>query len=178
MKYYLYHYYERARGPFKNLSSLSLEDGEEVLQQLKLDNGIFASQRSDDYLKIRKELENTARKLFIDKGGRPKQHYPHYMTLGECNWIRGWYRDGCELRIDLEEFSSETISFTYGDLFPTMRYKDSRAYRGQVYTKSEILDLVDRYGLPQQWNPDGEKGPERYIEVQVWDDSFPSLMNS
>ena len=108
--------------------------------------------------------------MFIDKGGNPKKQYPHYMTLGECEWIREWYKEGCVLQVDLEEFSPEILSFTYGDLFPTMRYKDGKEYREQVYTKEEIMELINRYGLPQQWNPEGKAGPERYIEVQVWDD--------
>ena len=49
MKYYLYHYYERVQGPFRNLSSLPLEVGEEVLRQLKQEADVFASKRSDDY---------------------------------------------------------------------------------------------------------------------------------
>lgn len=166
MGYFLYHYYEHDRGPFKNLSSLSLEAGEEVLRQLRLDADVFASKRSDDYLKVRRDLENRARNLFIAKGGKPRQQYPHYMTLGECKWIQEWYRDGKVLRIDLEKFSSETISFSYGDLFPTMRYKDSQEYRGQIYTKSEIMDLIKRYGLPQQWNPDGKKGQSGILKCR------------
>ena len=66
--------------------------------------------------------------------------------------------------------SPEVISFTYGDLFPTMRYEDSKPYRKKVYTLSEIYDVISEYGFPQKWNEDGSLGPERYIEVQVWDD--------
>jgi hypothetical protein len=25
-------------------------------------------------------------------------------------------------------------------------------------------------GLPQEWNRDGSKGPERYVEAQIWDE--------
>ena len=170
MKYDLYHYYERKYGPFKNISSLSMEAGEELLRKLREEGSVFAGQRSEGYLKIRRDLEGRARELFIAKGGSPTKHYPHYMTLGKCEWIRGWYRDGCELRIDLEDFSPGILSFTYGDLFPTMRYKDGKEYREQVYVKEEIMELIHRYGLPQEWNPDGKSGPERYVEVQVWDD--------
>lgn len=83
----------------------------------------------------------------------PFEIYPHYPLKK-----RSKYR---------EDF---TISFTYGDLFPTMRYKDGKPYRGKVYLKNEILRLVDEYGWPQEWNKDGDYGPERYIEAQVWDD--------
>ncbi|HLO16004.1 MAG TPA: hypothetical protein VK206_14320, partial [Anaerolineales bacterium] len=62
------------------------------------------------------------------------------------------------------------VSFTYGDSFPAMNYSDGKPYRGQVYMLSELGEVIKRYGLPQEWNPDGKGGPERYIEAQVWDD--------
>lgn len=43
-------------------------------------------------------------------------------------------------------------------------------YRNQVYTLNEIRKVINEFGLPQVWNFDGNKGPERYIEVQIWDD--------
>jgi hypothetical protein len=55
------------------------------------------------------------------------------------------------------------------------RYQDGKPYRNQVYTLNEIRKVVNEFGLPQEWNFDGNKGPERYIEVQVWDDK--SLCN-
>jgi hypothetical protein len=52
-----------------------------------------------------------------------------------------------------------------------MNYNDGKPYRGQVYTRNELTQVIERYGLPQDWNPDGKGGPERYIEAQVWDDA-------
>ncbi|MDR9856495.1 hypothetical protein RJP21_23100 [Paenibacillus sp. VCA1] len=167
---FLYHYYEAGNGPFRNLSQLPLEEAFAVMDKIKMEGTSFASKRSDDYLIIRRELEQHARKLFIYKGGKPQTAYPHYMTLGECNWLKEWYQTPKEIKIHINEFDSKTISFTYGDLFPTMRYKDDRPYRGQLYLKNEISKLVQQYGWPQEWNKEGNHGPERYIEVQVWDD--------
>lgn len=45
------------------------------------------------------------------------------------------------------------------------------------YDKSighEILEVINKYGLPQAWNDDGRFGPERYIEVHVWSDEVIS----
>lgn len=70
----------------------------------------------------------------------------------------------------LGDLSANSVSFTYGDLFPTMRYTDDKPYRKQVYTKDEILDVIQSYGWPQEWNQLGNLGPERYIEVQVWNE--------
>ncbi|GIP31927.1 hypothetical protein [Paenibacillus sp. J2TS4] len=165
----LFHYYERETGPFRNLSDLSLDEARDVLHELRQSGEVFSSQRSDDYMEIRRDLEDRARELFIRKGGQPIRKRPHYMTLGECPWLKGWYREGRQLIIPIEQFDAKAVSFTYGDLFPTMRYNDDRPYRKQVYTMQEIRDIIAEYGMPQQWNKDGTNGPERYIEAQVWD---------
>ena len=139
-----------------------------VQSDIKREGAVFAGKRKDDYLVVRRDLEDWVRSLFIEKGGRPVRERPHYMTLGSCPWLLDWYVDGRELSIPLSKFGKEVISFTYGDTFPAMRYKDDKPYRGIVYTLDEIDEVVNRYGLPQYWNSDGSKGPDRYIEAQIW----------
>lgn len=165
----LYHYFERSAGPFRNLSALADEDAERIAARLREEGRSFAGKRSADYLAIRRELELRARSIFAGKGGRPSSDYPHYMTLGACPWLETWYVNPGVITIDWDDFAAEALSFTYGDLFPTMRVADGRPYRRQVYTKEEIVAVIAQHGLPQQWNPEGALGPERYIEVQVWD---------
>ena len=132
---------------------------------------MYAAKRSVDYMIIRRGLEEKVRNLFIDKGGKPHRKSPLSMTLGECSWIKEWYKDSNEIKIPISEFDPKTISFTYGDIFPTMRYQDGKTYRQKVYTLEEIKQIINIYGLPQEWNRNGENGPERYIEVQVWDNN-------
>ncbi|MDQ0875816.1 hypothetical protein QFZ77_004475 [Paenibacillus sp. V4I3] len=81
-----------------------------------------------------------ARELFILKGGKPTRNHPHNMTIGECPWFLDWYPKGGKLQISMKDFESHSVSFTYGDLFPTMRFKDDKPYRGQVYTMDEICN--------------------------------------
>jgi hypothetical protein len=164
----LYHYYESSQGPFKNLSDLPLAEAEQIMNHLRQAGTTFASKRTIEYLRVRRELEDMVRAAFISKGGKPDRLRPHYMTLGRCPWLLSWYEHGKELSIPMDTFRPETLSFTYGDIFPAMRFKDGRPYRQQVYTLPEIPELVARFGLPQDWNADGQLGPERYIEVQVW----------
>ncbi|MCH1639957.1 hypothetical protein MJ257_07565 [Paenibacillus timonensis] len=168
--YMLYHYFEKDLGPFRNLSSLPVERALEVSEQIRQEGKSFASRRSAEYMLIRKELEQTARERFIVKGGQPQNAYPHYMTLESCDWLKTWYTRPDWIRINWDEFQETSISFTYGDLFPTMRYQEDKPYRRQVYTKREIVEVIAEYGLPQVWNRLGDHGPERYIEVQIWDD--------
>lgn len=168
----LYHYYEKAIGPFKTLSDLSEREADRILSILRARGTTFAAKRSLDYMKQRRELEAMARELFIKKGGIPTRRAPHYMVVEPCEWLKNWYTEGLFVKIPIEEFDFLTISFTYGDMFPTFsnKIKDGKEYRKKLYLYPEILELIQKYGLPQKWNADGKFGPERYIEVQIWSD--------
>ena len=168
----LCHYFEKSTGPFRNLSDLTLDEAHAVQNNLHKDEKVFASKRQSNYLEIRRDLEQKARELFILKGGKPKRKVPHYMTFGECHWFNEWYRHTDVIKIPIDKFDLDILSFTYGDLFPTMRFNDQKPYRKKVFTYNEILQIIDTYGLPQEWNKDGKLAPERYIEVQVWDDTI------
>lgn len=168
---FLSHYYEAGDGPFRSLSDLPEAEAEALLQNFRRAGDRFASRRKEDYLSIRRGLEEQVREMFTRKGGRPRRRHPHYLVLGDCPWLKSWYVDGCELRIPLVKFKPEIVSFTYGDTFPALRFLDGKPYRGQVYTLDDLPRLIEQYSLPQVWNADGSLGPERYIEAQVWDDA-------
>jgi hypothetical protein len=53
---------------------------------------------------------------------------------------------------------------------PTFNFKDGKEYREKVYDYEGILKVIEKYGLPQEWNDDGRYGPERYVEAHVWTD--------
>jgi hypothetical protein len=168
---FLCHYYEAEKGPFLNLSDFTPAEAKQVLDEICRKGESFASQRSPDYLTIRRELEAKVRQLFTAKGGKPVRERPHYMILGACPWLVDWYKNGRELSVPLAQFEPDAVSFTYGDTFPAMRYRDGKPYRGQVYTLDELPELIRLHGLPQERNPDGALGPDRYIEAQIWDDA-------
>ncbi len=133
---------------------------------------------SADYLAIRRGLEDMVRQQFMTKGGSPRRLRPHYLILGTCPWLKSWYREGCEIRIPLAQVDPASVSFTYGDTFPAMRYEDGKPYRKQVYTLAELPGLVRDYGLPQDWNREGKLGPDRYIEAQLWaDEPLAAILN-
>ena len=168
---FLTHYYERACGPFRSFSMLPPEEAEALQAMLRARGDVFASKRTEDYLEVRRGLEQRVRALFVEKGGRPIRTRPHYLILGANPWLLGWYREGCELRLPLDDFDPAIVSFTYGDTFPAMHYNDGLPTRGQVYTLAELPALIAEFGLPQVVNPDGARGPRRYIEAQLWDDA-------
>lgn len=170
---YLYHYFDRRSGPFKSLTALPKEEAFSVLERIKLDRpSSQTAQRDTGYISKRMNCERIVRKEAENKGIIMDIPSPHYLVVEHSPWLSTWFEDPGVIKIPIEEFDTRKISFTYGDSMPAFspRIKDGKEYRKKVYTYEEILDIIDRYGLPQDWNDDGSHGPERYIEAQVWTD--------
>jgi len=170
---YLYHYFDKRTGPFQSLTTVSKEDAKSIMEQIKEErpNSQCAS-RHDKYVEYRHNCEGILRRAFAAKGGIMEKESPHYMVLGYSPWLSTWYEQMECIKIPVEEFDLRMVSFTYGDSMPAFSdsITDGREYRKKIYFYEEMLELVSRYGMPQEWNDDGAHGPERYIEVQVWSD--------
>lgn len=170
---YLYHFFEKTTGPFRNLSDLSVEEAWDVVNRVRVERpGSQCAQRHDKYVEYRRNCERILREEFTKKGGKMDRNVPHYMVVEFSPWLSTWYEDCDYIRIPIEEFDLATLSFTYGDSMPTFSptVQDGKEYRHKLYTYEEILKVIEKYGLPQDWNDDGKYGPERYIEVHVWSD--------
>ena len=170
---YLYHFYDRRTGPFKSLTKLSTDEASDVMRKIREERpNSFCAARTDEYVEKRKACEAILRREFAAKGGIMEIDSPHYMVVGFSPWLSTWYEQSEYVKIPIEEFDLKTVSFTYGDSLPPFSDKvnDGKEYRKKLYTYDEILSVIDRYGLPQDWNPDFRYGPECYVEVQVWTD--------
>lgn len=170
---FLYHYYDRNVGPFKNLSDLSTEEANRVLREIAIIKpNTQCAKRHADYMQARAYYENILRTEFERKGGLISRPVPHYMVIEHSPWLSTWYENSSYIKIPIEKFDVRTISFTYGDSHPTFsdRVIDGKEYRKKLYTYDEILEIIEKYGLPQDWNDDGQYGPERYIEAHIWSD--------
>lgn len=170
---FLYHYFDKKIGPFKNLSDLSVEDANMILQKIVITKpNVQCAKRSSDYMQLRVYYENILRNEFKKKGGLIHRQVPHYMVVEHSPWLSTWYENSSFIKIPIEEFDLRTVSFTYGDSHPTFsdRINDGKEYRKKLYTYDEILGIIEKYGLPQEWNNDGKYGPERYIEAHIWSD--------
>lgn len=170
---FLYHYFDKAIGPFQSLSDLSLDEAQSVLKTIKREKpNSKAAQRDDSYLEKRRNCEKIICSEFKKKGGLILQSTPYYMVVEHSPWLSSWYENSDFIKIPIEEFNLNTLSFTYGDSMPTFSpiVNDGKEYCHKVYTYSEIISIIDKYGLPQDWNDDGKYGPERYIEVHIWSD--------
>ena len=168
---YLYHYYDRRTGPFRSLTSIPWEEAKRVLEKIRQERpDSFCAQRDGEYITRRLNCEARLRKEFLAIGGVTDIDSPHYMVLGESRWLSTWYEQSDCIKIPVEKFDISKISFTYGDSMPTFNFKDGKEYREKVYDYEGILKVIEKYGLPQEWNDDGRYGPERYVEAHVWTD--------
>ena len=169
----LYHYYDKTIGPFKSLSDIDDEEANRILHNIaKCKPDTQCAKRTPDYMAKRRYYEDILRKEFQKKGGIIKRISPHYMVVEQSQWLNNWYENSSYIKISIEEFDLKSISFIYGDSHPTFseRVQDGKEYRKKLYTYEEILKIIDKYGLPQVWNPDGRYGPERYVEAHIWTD--------
>ena len=170
---YLYHYFDKRTGPFKSLTNVSREKAQEIIDRIKEERpNSQCAARHNKYVEYRHNCEAILRREFAAKGGVMEKESPHYLVLGHSPWLSSWYEQTECIKIPIEEFDLRTVSFTYGDSMPTFSdsITDGREYRKKLYLYEEILEIIQKYGLPQEWNDDGTHGPERYIEAHVWSD--------
>ena len=127
----------------------------------------------------RQGREQWAWEAFIAKGGLPKAAYPIPMVLGNSVWMVKHSPSPeahGEIRIPLSVFAEHEINFTSPDSMisfwrgrekPADLYQ--AAYHGMVVTLSEILELVESKGRPEEaWEPRLPPDMAPYIEAQVW----------
>jgi len=172
---FLYHYFDKTIGPFVNLSDVSIDEVNAILNTIKITKpNVQSAQRDAEYMERRYFYEEILREEFIRKGGFLKRKSPHYMVVEHSPWLSTWFENSTFIKIPIKEFDLKTVSFTYGDSHPTFspwpRADDGKEYRNKLYTYDEILEIIKKYGLPQDWNNDGKYGPERYIEAHIWSD--------
>ena len=168
---YLYHFFDRRTGPFRSLTNISSEEAKAVIEKIREERpDSLCARRDDQYVQKRRNCEAILRREFAAKGGLMEKDSPHYMVVEFSPWLSTWFEQSEYIRIPIEEFDLRTVSFTYGDSMPTFsdRCADGKEYRKKLYTYEEILKVIEKYGLPQDWNDDGKFGPERYIEAHVW----------
>ena len=79
---FLYHYFEKSKGPLLSLSALPMEEAVDIQNNIIAENKTFAAQRNEKYLPRRKELEKIVYDLFARKGGKPHGDFiGYYKTI-------------------------------------------------------------------------------------------------
>ena len=172
---HLYHYFDKEIGAFVNLSDSSIDEAKKILELIKQTKpNVQSANRHPSYVEDRLCYEEILRNEFAKKGGIMRRKAPHYMVVEHSPWLTTWFENSAFVKIPIEAFDLSTVSFTYGDSHPVFSPRqhkmDDKEYRRKLYTYDEILKIINKYGLPQNWNDDGRHGSERYIEAHIWCD--------
>ena len=172
---YLYHYFEKERGPFLNLSDLTDDEAIQLLNDYSTKNRKMARdfKGNGQYIFDRRIVEKRAYSMFIRKGGKPKRQAPYYGILSENELEEGyeWFDDCGVIKIPIDEFDKSTLSFTYGDSFPTFKPWREEESEYNLYTYDEIIDILEKQGMPPLRTEDMSWWSDHtYIEAQVWSD--------
>jgi hypothetical protein len=175
----LTHYFHKNEIPFKNLSALTEIEALKIISNLCHRPGLVY-RRFDNpelYLKQRQLTENWVRQEFIKKGGQPALDYPHYFVMGHSKWIEeGYNGESHNIQFPISNFHPNVISFTYPDSMisywlnsQTDRVYYQPEYHGRVFTLNEILQIIERFGIPdEEWRTDETRKFDLFIEAQVW----------
>ena len=174
---FLYHYYVKLVGSFVSLSDIPIDEAKKIYVETtkQIRPGSMNDNRDIAYIERRRRNEAKLKSLFTQKGGVVNRHAPHYMVVEHSPWLATWHENSDFIKIHINEFDTNVISFTYGDMFPVFNTMNphkmsDKEWHNTVYTYDEILKIIKKYGLPQDWNDDGKHGPSRYIEAHIWDD--------
>lgn len=176
----LTHYYHRNDKPFQTLSSLVDNEALNIMSNLGKRTGTVYDRFNNPqkYWRQRLETESWLRQEFVRKGGIPISLHPLYFVVGRAVWIEeGFNRQSSIIQIPLTAFNHKQISFTYSDSMISYWLKNQTErefyhseYHGQVFTISEIRQIIDEFGVPnQEWRTDKTRKYDIFIEAQVWD---------
>lgn len=182
----LYHYYKKGSVTFDSLTENDDATAVQLMQDMYVAGSLlwerFAAPRQ--YLDARRYTEKWLRDEFIKKGGRPEIANPIYFVFGNSIWYEKNETDSIQMetgtiKIPLEIFNDEEVSFTYPDSMLTLLLAYQKMpeyylpeYHGKLFGLAEIKAIIAQNGLPGYgWNPVLPEKMPNYIEAQVWNKS-------
>lgn len=184
------HYFERDRGPFLNICDLSDSELASLVEAESIASTSFNRfQLGTEFLEFRRAADDLLIESYRRKFLKAPEGRPFYAVLGEFDKTLAMYRDGQKIRLSIDEFRSDQITFMYpdhshlvsysGSLAPKLFYQlpsdwRHQAFWGQLFTYQEICDGYSNLGVEdmiQSWTSrDGWAGC--YIEAHIWDRSL------
>jgi len=186
MEHYLYRYFKIGMNPFKSTSEFADDEIPVFMKKHFLSHSWFHA-NPIQRIRNRRKVEKWLHEEFIKSGGNPKTEHPCYFTLGPSTFLKNFESfdgESIELKIPLNEFSSEDISFTYPDSFFSEWLNQNQNHplfnkklNGRVFTLNELLDLLSQDAFPtdQFINTPNYEYPF-YIEAQIW--NYDHLLNN
>lgn len=163
------HYYFPNTDPWKNIMLLTEEEAFKVADRLAKTHPDETSfgRFSDfvNYYPARKKADSYVREEFIRLGGNPKLEHPYSFTLGECDYLKEWFKSEDKLVYNLSDIPDEQVSFTLGDSCALLM----RGTKPTVLTKRMLLERIHEYNDSLEMFLKESLDNCAYVEVQLWD---------
>ncbi len=148
---FLYHYYDSTTGAFRNLSDLPANEANKVLDAIRKDKpNSQCAVRQTTYMQDRLHYEAVVRNEFIKKGGKIERKAPYYMIVEHSPWLNTWYENPAFIKIPIEEFDTDTLSFTYycvREIIRILAISGIKCYNGQFTTNDARIKLAKLYPI-------------------------------
>lgn len=165
------HNFHPDRGAFRNICHLPNDEAERIIASIRLGGDAYLRK---SYLQRRLRTEDWLIAERTRKIGKTPLARPIYFFLG--NMADGWDKSRpASIVLPLAMFDVGVLTFTFPDSMASCQQTNpeghsGQPWQGQVFTLAEIAAIVARHGFPDPALPRDRRGPNTFIEVQVWDD--------
>lgn len=168
-KLFITHYYFPGTDPWKNIMNLPEEDAFRVAAELAASHpdttSFYRFADFGNYYPNRKKADEYVREAFIRLGGKPRLLHPYSFVLTECEYLREWFDSSDRIVLDLSGIPEDQVSFTPGDSCALITH----GLKPAVLTKGMLLEGICAGGGSADAFLKKALGPNRYLEVQLWD---------
>lgn len=164
MKYKLselfaYRFYEKKDGPFVTLVQFDTNKIHKI--------GCAAGITNIDEIYVnRKRIEDLMYRLFVRQGGKPLLNYPYYAAVYEelpkTNQLHVRFEEPECIKIPMNAFSKDEVSFTYCQSPRAFTRKDNHPTRRKLLMWDEAEEVINRYSFSEI--------EDTWIEMQIWND--------
>ena len=183
------HYYEKSVGPFLNICDLDSKKRREIIEREKnKETGFNRFSYGEEFFDFRLLADDLIIELYSLKFGRKPSKRPFYAVLGDADVVGGLYEDPYKIRIPIESFAPDELTFMFPDHFHLVSFmkrggskkmfgyqlpEDYSAeiypYLGKLLTYEELVEGLDLLGISQRLEIERKKNNwYRYIEAQIW----------
>lgn len=157
-EFHAYRFYERKEGPLSSIRNLTFKEALERGQQCGIRN-------MEDIYYNRVDIENLLYKMFINKGGKPQTEYPYYAAiyneLPKDNKLFVRFNEPDCIKIPLNAFPKDCVSFTYGRSPKALTRKDGHPTRRKLYLWDEAEWVINNIQFVED--------EELWLEMQIWE---------
>ena len=183
------HYFEREAGPLLNICDLDPGQRSQIISREKdAETGFNRFSHGEEFFDFRLLADDLLLDLYEGKFGKNPARRPFFGVLDDADVVGGLYRDPYKIKIPINEFGPEELTFMCPDHFHLVSFMkrngDKKAfgyqlpkdysesqypYFGKLMTYEELISGFQNLKIGHFL--EGERAKNnwyRYVEAQIW----------